>query len=375
MTPQLPSHLYVNSPARWEQCLQDLQNVDRFAIDLESNGLFAYREQICLIQISTATHDYIIDPLSDLDWSLLGALIEDPTIEKVLHASEYDLILMRRQHDWHLQNMFDTMWAARVLGYTRIGLASMLGELYGLELDKKFQRADWCHRPLTIEQLAYAQADTHFLLKLRDDLDAMLHAQGHEAEAQEIFSEQCHVKMPDVDFSADSFWSINGIHDLNPRQKALLRELNIFRDGEARRRNRPPFKVFSDKTLVAVSQRLPRNVNELRGIRGLTDRVIRRYGRRLVQITQRSRRAPLPRPPVRSRPPEAISDRYDKLHQWRKEHARSRGVASDVVLSRETMWELARANPNTLDELTTINSLGNWRRTTYGEYILGILNA
>ena len=375
MTLTLPPHHFIDSPATWADCLQALQNVDRFAIDLESNGLFAYREQICLIQISTATDDFIIDPLAKLDWTPFGALIEDPTIEKVLHASEYDLILMRREHGWRLQNMFDTMWAARILGYARIGLASMLGELYGIELDKKFQRANWCQRPLTYEQLDYAQADTHFLLRLRDDLEAMLRERGHMEEALETFADQSNVKMPDIEFSAESFWSINGIRSLKPRQKALLRDLHIFRNNEAKRRDRPAFKIFSDKTLVEVASTFPRSHHELKRIRGLTDRVIRRYGRQLLQIVQKSHQSPIPQPPKRKRPPEEVADRYEQLHQWRKEHARFRGVASDVVLSRETLWDIARANPHTLVELAEINSLGQWRRKTYGEYILDVLHA
>ncbi|MGB1253976.1 MAG: ribonuclease D [Candidatus Promineifilaceae bacterium] len=300
-------------------------------------------------------------------------LIEDPNVEKVLHASEYDLILMRRKHGWHLNNMFDTMWAARILGYTRIGLASMLGELYGLKLDKKYQRANWCQRPLTRDQLDYAQTDTHFLLRMRDDLEQMLREHEKIEEATETFGEQTNIKMPDVDFSADSFWSINGIRSLSPRQKALLRDLNIYRNDEARRRDRPAFKVFSDKTLLEIAAGRPRSLHALRHISGLTDRVIRRYGRHILQIVHRSSRSPIPTPPVRTRPPEDIADRYEHLHQWRKEHARERGVASDVVISREALWAIARANPHTMDELSELSQLGVWRCRTYGQHILDVL--
>ena len=83
---------------------------------------------------------------------------------QVFHAAEYDLILLRRDYDWHLHNLFDTMWAARILGYKQFGLAGMLEGAFGLRLSKRFQKANWCHRPLSAGELAYAQKDTHYLL-------------------------------------------------------------------------------------------------------------------------------------------------------------------------------------------------------------------
>ena len=375
MSHTLPPHQFIDNPTSWQRCLDALRQVDQFAIDLESNGLFAYREQICLIQISTRTEDFIIDPLADLDWAPFGAIIEDPAIEKVLHASEYDLILMNRQHGWEMKNLFDTMWAARILGYEKIGLASMLGELYGMEISKKFQRANWCERPLPAENLAYAQTDTHFLLRMRDDLYADLEKKGHTEEVAEIFVEQARVKLPDTDFNPESFWSINGVFDLDHKNRAILRELNIMRDKEAFKRNRPPFKVFSNRTLLEVAELAPRSMRDLEPIRGMTHGQIRRYGKQMLSAVERGLAAPIPRQAARKRTPEDVLNRYDKLHLWRKEHARSRGVASDVVLYRDMMWELAHKNPQTMVELEAMEQMGPWRKKVYGEAILAVLLA
>ena len=107
---------YVDNQAAWATCLNELRAASRLAIDLEANSMFAYQERVCLIQISTDKHDFIIDPVRRVDLSGLGAIIADPAVEKVFHAAEYDLILMRRDYDWHLNNLFDTMWAVRILG-------------------------------------------------------------------------------------------------------------------------------------------------------------------------------------------------------------------------------------------------------------------
>ncbi len=65
--------------------------------------------------------------------------------------------------------------------------------------------------------------------------------------------------------------------------------------------------------------------------------------------------------------------RYDRLHLWRKERAIRRGVESDVVLSREAMWALAEARPQTWDALAQINEIGPIRRQMYGAELLQIL--
>ena len=99
--------------------------------------MYAYKERVCLIQISVPEHDFIIDPLVGLDLSPLGEMVEDENVEKIFHAAEYDLILMARDYGWQLRNLFDTMWAVRILGHKKVGLANVLENYFGIKLDKK----------------------------------------------------------------------------------------------------------------------------------------------------------------------------------------------------------------------------------------------
>ena len=133
---KLPPHKLITTQSDWQLCLEKLHAEPRLAIDLEANSMYAYREEVCLIQITIPGQDYIIDPLGVRDVTGLGEIIQDPQVEKVFHAAEYDMILLKRQFDWQLHNLFDTMWAARILGYERYGLASMIETVYGIELDK-----------------------------------------------------------------------------------------------------------------------------------------------------------------------------------------------------------------------------------------------
>ncbi len=372
---KLPAHQLITSPEAWQRCYEAVKSQPAIALDLEANSMYAYKEQICLVQLSIPGQDYIIDPLSPVDLSNLGEILADPTRQKIFHAAEYDLLLMKKQYQWELNNLFDTMWAARILGYSRYGLANLLESVFDIKISKRYQKSNWCKRPLSPEQLAYAQHDTNHLIALRDHLQRELEAAGRLAEAQEIFAAQTQVEPNNHDFDPDDFWSINGVNELNPRQQAALKNLNIFRDQEAKKRNQPLFKIMGDKTLLQIAKALPRNPHDLQGIYGMSHGQVRRFGEALLSIIAASQNEPPPkRPKPHKRPPEAVVCRYEKLHQWRKTRARKRGVESDVILSRDCLWDIARQNPTTPEELSHIDALGDWRRQMYGAEILTLLN-
>lgn len=364
----------VTSDRAWQECLARLQMEPRFGIDLEANSMYAYRERVCLIQISIPTQDYIVDPVAIDNLDSLGQLIANVDVEKIFHAAEYDLMLLKRQYEWQCTNLFDTMWAARILGYERYGLGNLLQELYGVEQNKKHQKANWCQRPLTPDLLKYAQLDTHFLLPLRDHLAAELIAQNRLAEAQETFAEQTQVSPNYQTFDPDGFWTISGAYDLPRPQQAVLKALYAFRDQQAERSNQPLFKVLSDRTLLELAQTCPTTLRELHAVYGMSERQVRRYGRQLLPLIAESQQAESPRPPKRNhRPPEEVANRYEKLHTWRKEKAQARGVESDVIVSRDCLWALAHQNPQNPEELARVDQLGAWRRQTYGQEIIQIL--
>jgi ribonuclease D len=347
---RLAPYQLVKQPEQWRACVHALRGVSRFAIDLEANSMFAYRERVCLIQLSIPGQDYIVDPLAPLQLEPLGDLLADPEIEKVFHAAEYDLILLKREFGWKLNNLFDTMWAARILGYAHYGLASLLEQFFSITLDKRYQKSDWCRRPLTDAQLSYAQHDTHHLFRLRDRLAEELLQAGCLEEAEETFGQVSRVQVSENGFEADSFWSINGVQSLSGQQQAILKELNIYRDKEARRRDQPLFKIFNDRTLLELARTSPANGHELAQVEGMTRAQIRRYGETLLRIIKEAKLAPPPSYRARSRrdqrPSEAVVARYEKLHDWRKQRAQLRGVESDVIVSRESLWEIcAGSNP------------------------------
>ena len=148
-----------------------------------------------------------------------------------------------------------------------------------------------------------------------------------------------------------------------------------YREQQAERSDRPPFKVMGEATLLDLALRAPRREDDLRGIPGLTPDQIRRHGRGLLEAIEQGLQAPPETPPAPVAEPEDVIDRYERLRVWRRDKARARGVESDVIIPRAALVDLARRPPRTPDDLAAISDLGPWRRQTYGAELLALLSA
>lgn len=371
----LPRAAYIETTQALEALVKTLSKETLLAVDTEANSMHAYQEQVCLVQISSRTADYIIDPLAVTDMSPLAPLMASPKIEKVFHAAEYDVMTMKRDFEYEFHNIFDTMIAARIVGYEAFGLGSLLKLHLGVRADKSHQRDDWGRRPLAAESLRYAQMDTHYLPRLRDILQEELKTNDHLPEAYETFQEL--EVLPPANgrvFDTEGYWKLGIPRSLNMSQMKILRELYLLRDDLARERNRPSFKIIDNRVLVDIAETPPKTLRELRRVRGMTSSQIRRYGNRILDAVQAGQAAEnLPEPPQHHPPAPEITERYIALHQWRKERAIKRGVESDIIVSKQTLWDLAYQVPKNLEALGEIRGLGPWRLQTYGEELLGLM--
>ncbi|MDQ2693007.1 MAG: HRDC domain-containing protein [Chloroflexota bacterium] len=368
----LPPPVWVDQANIFQAMVADLATQPRLAVDTESNSLHAYREQVCLIQFSTPRTDYVVDPLALEDMSALGPLFNNPEIEKIFHAAEYDLICLRRDFDFQFSNLFDTMHAARILGYPFVGLDNLLAEKFQFEMDKRHQKADWAMRPLTPAQLDYARLDTHFLFDLRDALEEELTARDRLQIAREDFARACRVDLPEEKVNGTSWKRFSTRKDVTPRDLTILSELCITRDRIAERMNRPVFKVISDSLLLDVARRLPEKDVDLAGL-GLSPKQIRLWGSEILEAVKRGTVAPLREREQAKRPSDATLKRLQRLKAWRKKAAEEMGVESDIVLPKLYLNRLAEQPPKSLRELESIMHESPTRFTRYGEQIYRLL--
>lgn len=369
-------------PPVWVETQSDLVQLviqvirqPRIAVDTESNSLFAYQEKVCLIQISTPETDYLIDPFAISDLSPLAPVFADANVEKIFHAAEYDILCLKRDYHFEFHGIFDTMIAARILGLTEIGLGSLLLNRFGIEIDKRYQRANWGTRPLSTAMLSYAALDTHYLFQLRDSLEKDLIYNDLKELAEEDFRYISRVEGHKPNGSGTNCWKVAGASRLTPRQAAILDQLCNYRDDQARRADLPHFKVLSNKLMVDLCQAEVIIADDMLKVDGMSKKLLQRHGTGLLHAIQTGQSAPPVIKPRKPHPPEDQLLRMERLKEWRKKTAHDLKVESDVVLPKDEMETIAYHNPQTLAELSKLMIQIPVRFNKYGRNILETLTA
>lgn len=365
--------VWVDQPQQLRQAACELAKADILAVDTESNSLYAYQEQVCLIQFSTRGKDYLVDALVLPDLSPLAEIFTSDRILKVFHAAEYDLICLFRDYGFRFNYLFDTMVAARILGYQKIGLGSLLEKYFGVQMNKKYQRANWGKRPLKGDMLEYARLDSHYLIPLQDELRAELIAADLWELALEDFRRLTQGVEDTTESSEDDFWKIHGARDLSPEKAAVLKSLYQFRESVAKAQNRPPFKVISHQALVELAEVCPKNHADLLKLSVLHENQAKRYDRGLLEAIRVGKQAPPAYPPNHTRPHNSVLHRIDALQEWRKYTGRDLGVPSDVVLPRDVLNRIAWGNPGDITELQVQMQDVPYRFNRFGQDILTLL--
>ncbi|MBX3000556.1 MAG: HRDC domain-containing protein [Caldilineaceae bacterium] len=388
--PHIPAPHLVQSPHDFAAMMAHLRHQSILALDTESDSLYRYTPRVCLIQISAyadgANHpsvedrpvvDYLVDPLKLQNLDALRELLANPSVEVVLHAAENDIILLHRDFDFRVAKIFDTQLAARILGRNGVGLAAMLEEEFGVISDKSMQRTDWGRRPLTPQQMTYAQIDTHYLLPLRLRQIQLLQAEKRWREAQEAFELLTALRYEE-NATGRTVWSMKNNREVEREQTGLLEELWLWREQTAQRLERPPFKVLNDSVLIELTNRAPHTLGELQRIAGLSSHQVERFGRDLLQAIERGKRRPLPNLPPPNPRPEYLLTKSDQrifqtLRQWRSQTAEERGVDPDIIFSNDILLQIVEKKPHTLATLQEIPAIGPWKAETYGPAILRLL--
>lgn len=372
MSEVLPPPIWVNTIEQLSKMVQDLASQPRVAVDTESNSLHAFREQVCLLQFSTTKADYIVDPLALRDLSALSSIFLDPKIEKVFHAAEYDLICLRRDFDFSFSNLFDTMHAARVLGYPAVGLDKLLGDKFGIKMDKRHQKADWAARPLTNEQIHYARLDTHYLFNLRDVLEGELKEKERLDFAKEDFYRACRLDDAKPRSNGASWERFAGRKDLSLRELTVIAHLCKWRDREAERLDRPPYKVVMDDVLILLAKNPPEAKVDLSAA-GLSEKQIRLWGDMVLGAIRHGSEAPLVERKQAERKDDAVLRRLEKLKVWRKKIGIDLEVESDIILPKPYLAILSERPPKDMTELKDLMKDTPARFEKFGVQILKTL--
>jgi ribonuclease D len=289
----------------------------------------------------------------------------------VLHAGDNDLVHLKRRFAFTFGAIFDTSLAARFLGLRSLGLDVLLRERLGVELPPSRQKDDWSVRPLSEAQQLYAAADVLHLIALKDHLRDELERMGRLAWVEEECAALAADPVTERVVDPDAYARLKGARELPAGGLAMLRELHATREQLALAADRPPFKILSDATLVALAASAPADREALRAIAGCTPRVIGRWGDDVLAAIARGRAAPAPEAITPARTPRpslsgAARRRIEVLRQWRSEAAPRLGLDPGVLLPNRLIRRLAEAAPRDLAALAGVEGIRRWRVESLG---------
>ncbi|MQF65296.1 ribonuclease D [SAR202 cluster bacterium AC-409-J13_OGT_754m] len=358
---------FIKDATQLSGVLSVLKEEPAVALDTESNSRHGYPEKVCLIQISASSGIYLVDTLAVKNLDILGSLLHNPSIIKVMHGSDYDVRCLDRQWNFRITNLFDTGVAARFVGVKQVGLASLIKELLGIEIikDSKIQKSDWASRPLSAAALRYAAEDVRYLIELRNVLQKRMENLGREGWVKEEFErlEAIHYVAPNLE---TAFLSVKGSYQLDGRGRAILKRLFALREEEACKRNIPPYYVIPHDALIAIASAGSIDLDICLFLK-------HEKNERLSRLIQRSVVKGMEDPPIYSslsdypsRTGMSISatNLLNQLKVWRSEKANTLNIDPSLVWSMPSLKRISRC-PGSFRVEQYDSGIRRWQRKMF----------
>lgn len=354
----------------------------RLGIDTEFMGEGRYQTLLCLVQVAVEVDPpggdvriEVLDPLDDaLDLAPLADVLAEPAIEIVMHAGRQDVALLRRVCATQITNLFDTQLAAGFAGLrAQLGYEALLHELLGVRLQKSASFTRWDARPLSAEQIDYARDDVRHILQATSELQERLRARGRLDWAREecvVLASATDERDPDTIFAR-----LPRVNSLDPKLRAIARELVVWREETARAQDRPIPSVLSDAALVEVAKRRPTQMAQLEQIRGINESTLRRRGRAILEAAQRGRsRPPIPVEGARPAQPDALDAPVIALSEALvRTRALEEELAYELIAARADLQRIVLALRDGKPP-PDVRTLRGWRREVVGDELLELLD-
>ncbi len=351
----------------------------RLGIDTEFMSEGRYRALLCLVQVAVDNPQpggdpliFLVDSLTDIDVGPLSLLLADPSVQIVLHAGRQDVAILRRAWGTELTNLFDTQIAAGFAGASaQAGYGNLLGSVLGQRVGKTASYTRWDARPLTTEQLGYAAEDVAHLLALADEIQRRLHASGRLGWARE----ECRrLESATDERDPQTAWErLPRVGQLDPRSRAVARELAAWRERTAAELNRPVGSIVADPALVELAKRRPSSISGLEQIRGLHPPTIKRRGTAMLEAIARGLELPpIPRDEARARSESGDAPLIALAEALLRARALEAGLAYELIASRAEL-ELIVGAARRGDPEPDVRTLTGWRRELVGDDLRDLL--
>lgn len=281
----------IEDESEFSQLQQQLSSSAHIALDTEFMRTNTFYPLLGLIQVADAQGCYLVDPLPFANTSALVNFLNSPQHTLVLHSCSEDLNLLYTSLAAVPSVVFDTQIAAAFLGLGfSLSYQALVHDLLGIDIPKDETRSDWLKRPLSDTQKVYAATDVRYLLELRDLLETKLRSKG----VYEWFEQECQDLLGIAQQSEmESNWqfsyaNINNAWRLSDAGLLYLQQLCIWREQEARRRNKPRSWIAKDADLMQIAAAMSRekvpSLATLLAVNGVEKPLLNRYGSALVAL-------------------------------------------------------------------------------------------
>jgi ribonuclease D len=357
----MPEFTLVDQP---DTLASELHEYDHVGVDTEFMREKTYFAELCLVQVATGEHIYCIDPLGDTGaGAFWDALLSTPW---VLHSGRQDIEVVFQTAGRMPDSIFDTQIAAGLIGQPpQTGYATLVKELFDVDIDKTHTRADWSRRPLPEAYLHYAAEDVEYLLPAYDMLAERLDKMERLAWAMQDSALLLDASLYDITPDA-AIERLKGARNLRGKRRAAAVRLAAWREAEALRANRPRQWIARDAALIELATRLPTGLDELDEIDGLPAGLIRRSGHNIIAAIAASRSDNKAYSPP-SPPDEAQKSLLKSMQEKVAACAADLGLAAETVASKRDLSAVIIGGDRNSRVLT------GWRRDLIGEQLLGLL--
>lgn len=351
VSPRTPEYTLIDHPSQLAPLLAALAKATEASIDTEADNMYHYKTRLCLVQILVGRKIFLVDVLAP--GMQLEPLWEHfRRLHLVMHGCDFDLRLLHAICNFRASTIFDTMLAAQLLGRKRIGLAGLLQDHFGVELDKDGQKANWSKRPITQKLLDYASLDVFHLPDLRN----LLMRELVKLDRVEWLDQQCQAQ---INAGAEGFtppdendWRIGQADKMNGPGLTTIHALWHWREEQARRLDTPPFKVCSNDFLMkmAFAAEEGRSEADILGNVNLGKRHARLIASLTVAVRNGLAANPkdLPRRKHQRMAPLTASElaRQDALKNYRDKVAAELAIEATLIANRSQLAQLAREPDN-----------------------------
>lgn len=371
---------FVDAPGAFAEASAHILRSPWAAVDTEADSLHHYAEKLSLVQISVPDEDYVIDPLAPLPF---GDFFEKLAAKDLIfHASDSDVRLIKKAFAFSPKRVFDTMIAAQVLGYEKIGLQSLAERHCGIKLSKTEQKADWSERPLREKMLIYAANDTHYLRPIseamKEEMTKLGRLEWHRQMCAKLLETLEALPGAEED-DREAAWQIKGARNLKGRELTLLKELWRWRDGLARQKDRPSFKILNSEYLLEIARwaaaNLGRDIADWkeapRNVRGEHREALNALLKRAANLPQAVLEPPKRGP--KKRWTERDTELLGLLKAARDKHAAELKVHPSLLATNAALETLAFAKPKDTASLKATGALLPWQVEVAGKDLLEVL--